>query len=94
MDDIWILLCAVGSNIFHTELLCKHLVNLDCDKSVLLAVNILDLNVKLRTVEGGLTDTDLVVDAESVKNLLHHALSLIPLLCRADVLFCVGRIPL
>ena len=68
MNNIRIFLSTVFINIFHTELLGKHLVNLNSNKSIFLAVNISDLNIKLRTVESGFTYTDAEIAAEYEAN--------------------------
>ena len=86
VDDIGTLLCTVNVDILHAELLCKKHVNLNCYDSVLLAVNILVLNVKLRTVECSLVDTDFVVNAEVVKDFSHCSLCSLPLFSSTIVL--------
>ena len=57
-------------------------------------MNVLDLDIKLRTVECSLTDTDLVIDAKVVKDVAHHCLSFVPLLFSTDILSSVIKIPL
>ena len=95
MDDIGRLLLAVGIHILHAELLGKQHVDLNGDQGVLLAEDVLILNIQLGAIEGSLVDAHGVVHMEIVENLGHQALRLFPLLRRALILIIgVGRIPL
>ena len=95
VDDIGRLLLAVGIHILHAELLGKQHVDLNGDQGVLLAEDVLILNIQLGAIEGGLVDAHGVVHMEIVENLGHQALRLFPLLRRALILIIgVGRIPL
>ena len=95
MDDIGGLLLAVGVHILHAELLGQEHVDLDGDQGVLLAEDVLVLDVQLGAVEGGLVDADGVVHAQIVQDLAHDPLGLLPLLGGTLVLVVgVGGIPL
>ena len=94
VDDIRRYHLVVGVNVFHAKLLCQQHVDLDGDKGILFAEYILDLDIELRTVESSLVHTDGVVDLVFVKQLLHNALCLVPLLGSALVFIGAGGIPL
>lgn len=94
MDNIGVFAGAVGCGVFHTEFLGEHLVNLDSNKGVFFAMNVLDLNIQLWTVEGGLSDANRIVNAEMIKYSGHYILGLIPLLWGADIFITIVRIPL
>ena len=92
----WIgLLLTVGVGVFHAELLSQQHVDLDGDDGVFLAEDVFVLDVQLGAVEGGLVDTDGVVQAEIVQDLTHDALGVLPLLGSTLVLDAGSRgIPL
>ena len=94
VDDIGQLLLAVGVGVLHAELLSKQHVHLDGDDGVLLAEDVLVLDVQLGAVEGGLVDADAVVDAQIVQDGLHGGLGDLPLLRGALVLGRVVGVPL
>ena len=54
VDDVGVLLHPVPVHIFHAEPLGQLEVDLDGDESVLLAVDVFDLDIQLGAVEGGL----------------------------------------
>ena len=95
MDDIGQGLVAVLVDIVHAEALGQQHIDLDGDQRILLAVDVLVLNVQLGTVERGLIDAHAVVHVQILQDALHDALGVIPLLCRALVLVVgVGGVPL
>ena len=94
MNDARGLLLAVLIGVDHAELLGKHLVNLNGDKRIFLAVHVLNLDIELRAVERSFADADLVRNLEVVEDALHEALCLVPLLFRTDILCTVIRVPL
>ena len=57
-------------------------------------MNVLYLDIELRSVECRLVDTDAVFEPDVVKDLLHNALSFLPLLGSSLVLVGTGGIPL
>ena len=95
MDNVGILLCSVYINIFHTELFCKKHIYLNGNDGILLAVNVVVLNIKLGSVECGFVNAYSVFNAKVVKDLLHCRLSSLPLLlCSFILVLGVCGIPL
>ena len=94
VNDVGVLLLTVAVNVFHTELLGEELVNLNGNQGVLLAVDVLYLNIKLGPVERRLTYADFVGDFEVVEDFCHNSLRLVPLLRSTDILLAVIGIPL
>ena len=94
MNNIGVFLHSVAVNILHTELLGEHLVYLNSDKRVFLAVNVLYLNIELGPVESRLANADFIGNFKVVKYLLHNSLRLIPLLGCAYIFIAVIGIPL
>ena len=86
MDDVGDLLLSVRVYVFHTELLGEQHIDLDGNDGILFTKHVLILNIQLGTVESGLVHADGILHAQIVQNLLHHVLSLIPLLGRALIL--------
>ena len=93
VNNIRIFLSTVFINVFHTEFFGKHLVDLDCYKSIFLTVYILNLNIKFRAVECSLTDTDFIINVKIFQDFLHRILCFVPLFFCTDILFSVVRIP-
>ena len=94
MNNIGIFLHAVAVDIFHTEFLCEHLVYLNGDERIFLAVNVLYLNIELRPVERRLAYTCLIGDFQVVEYLFHNSLRFIPLLGSTYIFIAVIGIPL
>ena len=95
VDNIGTLLLTVGVGVLHTKPLCQQHIDLDGDDGVLLAKDVLVLNVQLGAVEGGFVNADGVLHVQIVQNLLHDGLRGLPLLGGAFVLVLgVGGIPL
>ena len=89
VDDVRQLLFAVLINIVHAELLSQQHIDLDRDQRILLAVDVLILDIQLRAVECGLVDADRVIDVEIFQDTCHRALRMIPLL-RGALILIVG----
>ena len=86
---------AVLVDIVHTEALGQQHIDLDGDKGIFLAVDVLVLDIQLRAVERGLVDADGVVHVQILQDALHRGLGMIPLLRRALIFVVgVGGIPL
>ena len=64
MDDIRQLLLAVFVDVVHAEALGQQHVDLDGDEGVLLAVDILILDIELRAVECSLVDANRVINVK------------------------------
>ena len=64
MDDIRQLLLAVFIGVVHAEALSQQHVDLDGDEGVLLAVDILILDIELRAVECSLVDANRVINVK------------------------------
>ena len=74
MNNIRKLLLTVLVDVVHTEFFGKEHINLDCNNCVFLTEYILVLNIKLRTVECGLVNTDLIVNIKVIENSFHNSL--------------------
>ena len=94
MDDVGQLLLIVPVGVVHTELGGQQHIDLDRNDGIFLTEYVLALDVQLGTVESGLVDANLVIQAQIVQNLLHDALRLFPLLGSTLVLIGTLRIPL
>ena len=79
VNDIRQLLLSVCIGVIHTEPLSQQHINLNGNKSVFLAVNILILNIQLRTIESSFVNADGVIQTEMVEDVAHNTLCFFPL---------------
>ena len=95
MDDVRQFLLSVAVDVVHTVPLCQQHIDLDRNDRIFFSEYVLVLDVQLRSVECRLIDTDIVLYAQVVQDLLHSSLCHFPLL-RSTFVFVVrvGRIPL
>ena len=93
MDDNGVLLQPVAVHILHAETLRQLEVDLDCDQRVLFAVDVANLDIELRPVEGRFAVRFIIRHLKVVENFAHHVLRAFPILFVADVLILVVFVP-
>lgn len=94
MDDVWIMILTIFSNISHAEFLSQQHIDLDGDQGVFLTEYILDLDIQFWSVESSFVNTNFVVQTQMIQNLLHCILCFFPLLCSTFVFIGSVWIPL
>ena len=93
VDDPGSCLVAVLIDIVHTEFLSRLAVELDRYHGIFLAVNVLGLDIDLRSVEGSLAVLFIELDVIFYHNLTEIILSAVPILFISEVFFFIVRIP-
>ncbi|MPM82750.1 hypothetical protein SDC9_129812 [bioreactor metagenome] len=93
MYYIWIFLLTVRICIYHAKSAGQLKIDLNRDKSIFLAVYILDLDIKLGSVESGLSRGFLVIDFKIIEYDSHTVLHAFPFLGRADIFRLIVFIP-
>lgn len=64
MDDVWIMILTIFSNISHAEFLSQQHIDLDGDQGVFLTEYVLDLNIQFWSVESSFVNTNFVVQTQ------------------------------
>jgi hypothetical protein len=93
VDDDRVFLLPVAVHILHAEALGQLEVDLNRDQRVLFAVDVANLDVQLRPVEGGLAVAALVIRHQGRREFAHHVLRAFPVLFVADVFIRVVLVP-
>ena len=71
MNDVGVFLCTVNVNILHTKSFRKQHINLNGYNCIFLAENVLVLDIKFRTIERRLVNSDGIFNAEVVEYGFH-----------------------